>query len=91
MLITISISSAPLLIASLVSYTLASVVILPSGNPITVQTKTSLPFKHSFEYEIKDGFTHTDLKSYFLLSSQRALICSLVASAFNNVLSIYLL
>ncbi len=45
----------------------------------------------SIENEIKEGFTHTDLKSYFLLSSQRALICSLVASAFNNVLSIYLL
>ena len=42
MLITISISSAPLAIASFVSNALTALVLAPKGNPITVHTLTSL-------------------------------------------------
>lgn len=48
-LITISISSAPLSTASFVSKTLADVVMFPFGNPITVQMTTSSP-TYSFAF-----------------------------------------
>jgi len=91
MLITISISSAPFLIASIVSNALVSIVLAPSGNPITVQTKTSLPFNKLAACWTLAGLTQTLLKSYLIASSQSFLISALVAKAFNKVWSINLL
>ena len=45
---TKSISSAPLLIASIASYAFTLVVLQPNGNPTTVQTETLVSFSNSF-------------------------------------------
>jgi len=51
MLITISISSAPFLIADSASATLASVVIAPNGNPTTTQVSILVSANLSFTKE----------------------------------------
>lgn len=60
--ITISTSSAPFLTARSVSEDLSSVVVAPSGKPITVQIFTSVPASSFLQSGTKIGFMHTDLK-----------------------------
>ena len=78
---TISISDAPFLIASLVSYTLTAVVLYPFGKPITVHTGRLLPF--SFRYSAAcltyAGGMQADAVSYLTASSRTVLISPHVA------------
>ena len=87
-LITISISSAPLAIASLASKALTAEVDAPKGKPITVQTLTELSLSNSAAVLTQVGLTQTLANSYFLASSIKERICSLLASAFSKVWSI---
>ena len=59
MLITMSISEAPLSQASVASKTLVAVVEYPLGNPITVQTAT-LPLEKRTASFTKQGWMQTD-------------------------------
>ncbi len=67
-LITMSTSVAPSRTAFWASKTLASVDVAPRGNPTTVQTNTSLPFRRSAHRRTYDGFTHTEAKPYLRAS-----------------------
>ena len=88
MFITISTSSAPFAIASLVSKALTSIVFAPKGKPITVQTFTSLPFKSLAANSTLVGFMQTEAKLYSKASLQSFSIDALSASGFNIVWSI---
>ena len=85
MLITMSTSVAPFLIAFSASKALTSAVLAPKGKPITVHTATSVPANNSAAFFTQVGFTHTDIKLYSAASSQSVMICASVASGFNNV------
>ncbi len=84
-LITISISSAPFAIASLVSKALTAEVFAPKGKPITVQTLTSLSFRLSAANETHVGFTQTLAKSYSFASDRIFSTCSCSVSGFKIV------
>ena len=66
---TMSISSAPLFNASVVSNTFTAVVFAPKGNPMTQAALTSVPFNCGFTNGIQHGFTITVAKSYAFASS----------------------
>ena len=76
---TISTSSAPFAIASFVSKALAEEVAAPRGNPITVQTFTSVPANCAFAKATRAGFTHTEQNPYSAASSQSRATCACVA------------
>lgn len=59
MLMTISTSSAPLAMASLVSKALTAVVLAPKGKPMTVHTFTPLPLSSCAASATWQGLTHT--------------------------------
>lgn len=64
MFTTMSISWAPFAQASRVSKIFVSLVVLPSGKPITVQTITCEPASSFAASATWHGFTHTDAKLY---------------------------
>ena len=70
--ITISISIAPLAIASLVSKALVAVVVEPCGNPITVQTFTVLPARALAAAATSIGRMQYEAVLYFRASSAPA-------------------
>jgi len=76
---TISTSSAPFAIASFVSKALAEEVAAPRGNPITVQTFTSVPANCAFAKATRAGFTHTEQNPYSAASPQSRATCACVA------------
>ncbi len=59
-LMTISTSSAPLLMASVVSNAFVSDVFAPKGNPITVHTATGSPCNCSFASATHAGLMQTE-------------------------------
>ena len=89
-LITISTSVAPFAITSFVSKALTSVVVAPKGNPITVQTSTSVPSNAVAATGTIDGFMQTEAKLYSTASLQSFKTSFSVASGFNIVWSIIL-
>ena len=89
--ITTSISSAPRFIKSRVSKTFASVVVVPSGNPVTQHTITPDPLRSSHAMSQKHPLTQTDAKPCSLASLQSFTICSGVISFCRRVWSIILL
>ena len=68
-------------IASLASNALTAEVDAPKGKPITVQTLTELSLSNSDAVLTQVGLTQTLANSYFLASSIKERICSLLASA----------
>ena len=90
MFITISTSSAPLAIASLVSKALTAEVFAPKGKPITVHTFTSLPFSSSFASSIFAGFIQTEKNPFSFASLHILTSSSLVVVSYSIVLSIIL-
>ena len=70
-LITISISSAPFWIASLVSKAFTVEVVAPKGKPTTVQILTSVPSSPFLAYSTQVGLTQTLAKSYSLASDNK--------------------
>ena len=69
MLITMSISDAPLVIASFVSDTFVAVVLYPFGNPITVQIG-SFPSTYSAACFTYAAGIHAEAVSYLIPSSE---------------------
>ena len=67
---TMSISCAPLAIASIVSIALINEVFAPSGNPITVHTFTPVPLSFSAAYFTWVGLKHTEANLYSIASLQ---------------------
>ncbi len=85
MLITMSISRAPLRIARRASMALIAGSLAPSGKPTTVQVSTSLPRSSSATSETQVGFTQTERKLNSSASAHSLRIFSSVASGFSKV------
>ena len=81
-----SISDAPLAIASFVSNTFVAVVLYPFGKPITVQIG-SFPSTYSTACFTYAAGIHAEAVSYLIPSSRIVLMSSHVAVCVNNVWS----
>src|SRR5690606_14148731 len=84
-LITMSISVAPLAIASRASAILTKVLVAPKGNPTTVVTPTLEPDSVLAARRTQYGLTHTVANPYVLASSHNRTISAAVTSGFNKV------
>ena len=90
MFITMSTSTAPFLMASIVSSTLDSVVATPCGKAATVVTSTSVPSSSRQTMGRSDGRTQTDTQSYLLAMSHPSISSLTVMSGRSSEWSMVL-